>query len=379
MKRVLVTAGTVYGPLDANKLVGNRIRGIWATRFARYLAQWKTYDVTLLLPDIYPKESIPDFPYLKILKHEGFWDYQKLVLELAPQMNAAVMAAAVVNWIPETPYPGKMPTQNVGKRWLVPFILAPRVIDQVKMANPNLTLIGCKMTVGARDVDLIVAARDVIADARCTAVVANDMLRLKHKLVAYPDGAVFDFTLENRDSGDLFFKQLKELVDDDYFRTTETVQAIRIRADEAKLFDAIVDRYRKRFVPDGRTDHVLGSLAVRLESDSVLMSPRKKGNHFSSKDGIFVRNVFILPDNEVVTCGGKATRNAPLLFHHLNRYPEAHAVLHLHEQLDGVPTVPYAPPGSVRDSVRDGVAPVFNIDRHGFVAALDAHGEFLHA
>ncbi len=49
-------------------------------------------------------------------------------------------------------------------------------------------------------------------------------------------------------------------------------------------------------------------------------------------------------------------------------------VLHLHEQLPGVPTLPYGPPGTDRDNLRvlpDGVR-AFNIQGHGFVACLDS-------
>jgi len=51
---VLITAGGVYGRLDDNKLVGNRVRGIWACRFAGYLAS-KGHFVSLLVPDTMPK------------------------------------------------------------------------------------------------------------------------------------------------------------------------------------------------------------------------------------------------------------------------------------------------------------------------------------
>jgi len=37
--KVLITAGQVYGRLDDNKLVGNRVRGIWACRFTEHLAK----------------------------------------------------------------------------------------------------------------------------------------------------------------------------------------------------------------------------------------------------------------------------------------------------------------------------------------------------
>ena len=39
--------------------------------------------------------------------HTGYDSYREHCHQLAPKVDAAVMAAAVVNWIPETPFPGK--------------------------------------------------------------------------------------------------------------------------------------------------------------------------------------------------------------------------------------------------------------------------------
>ena len=95
-KKILITAGTVYGPLDDNKLVGNRVRGIWATRFARWLLH-RGHHVTLLVADI-QRSQINDYweqsfggnlprrestlgeahGSIDIRTHRGFWDYQEL-------------------------------------------------------------------------------------------------------------------------------------------------------------------------------------------------------------------------------------------------------------------------------------------------------------
>lgn len=379
-RRVLVTAGTVYGRLDSNKLVGNRVRGIWATRFAAFLVN-NGFDVTLLLPDTYPDPHLREVygfgkllpPNLTVVQHTGFWNYRDLVIEYAPGMDGMVLAAAVVNWIPEIPYEGKMPTKGVGDRISVPFILAPRVIDQVRKINPNVTLIGCKMTIGATADELKAAANELIASSRCAAVVMNDMKTGLHlKSVLHPDQAVIDFDLHN-DSGQ-FSAYLMELLRDRHFRTKEEIRSVWIPSDASKLFDFLVEKYRSRFVPAGQ-DRVFGSVAVRLRfGGDVLMSPREKGEHFTSKDAVVVSNV---EGQTVYTCGGKATLNAPLLYKFLLQHKAAHAVLHLHEQLPEESVQPYAPPGTVRDSIRSGQHSIFNIQGHGFIAALDENGEML--
>lgn len=373
-RNVLITAGTVYGPLDSNKLVGNRLRGIWATRLADFLDSQSTdFYVTLLLPDTHPPlEYSPR--RTKVVRHAGFWDYQKKVLELVPMMGSVVLAAGVVNWIPEKPFEGKMPTKGVGDRMNIPFILAPRVIDQVKKVNPDLTLIGCKMTIGATAEELRAAANELIVSARCNAVVMNDMKAgLHRKTLLYPDQASFDFDLK---AGlvSRFYEHLGFLLRDRHYRTKEEAGVGTVPPEAFALFDRIVDMYRSRFVPVGQ-NRVFGSLAVRLSfGGAALMSPREKGEHFTSKDAVVVSHV---EGETVYTNGGKATLNAPLLSHHLLKHPKARAVLHLHEQLPGADVQRYAPPGTIRDSIRPESNSIFNIEGHGFIATLDDEGAML--
>jgi hypothetical protein len=88
--------------------------------------------------------------------------------------------------------------------------------------------------------------------------------------------------------------------------------------------------------------------------------------HEQRDDGTWVESGSLVP---------KATMNALLLLRHLKQYPEAAAVLHLHEQLPNWPTAPYAPPGTVRDNLREIVLPIYNIEGHGCIIALDERGE----
>lgn len=421
--RILVTAGTVYGPLDDNKLVGNRVRGIWATLFARRLLR-RGHDVQLLVADV-QREQINDhwdrffsenededytrrslrLPYgsIETLTHKGFWDYREICYGLAHVNDAAVMAAAVVNWIPKAPFPGKMPTEGYGPgaEMNIPFILAPRVIDGMRKENPNLTLIGCKLTIGADRDTMLDAAYKTLVGAKCHAVIANDMRTLGTKTVLYPDRAAFDFDLKStEDAGRNFYKHLEAIICDEHFTTVGVhpanaygIDAVVDRTapayqDAEDLFDVIADRYRSRFVHKAaHNDHVFGSIAVRTGA-GALCSPREKIGPFNKRCAVDI----IAPTDDdlkdrcvrVIHHGvdrghalAKATMNATLLARHLQHNPVAMAVLHLHEQLPDVPTVPYAPPGTVRDNCREIVGPAYNIEGHGFVAALDAHGNII--
>jgi len=391
MKNVLITGGTVYGRLDDNKLVGNRIRGIWATRFARLLVE-NGNNVTLLLPDTYdlnllrtpcPPTRGGEIGTMTVVTHDGYQSYAEQCYALAPKMDAAVMAGAVVNWIPSMPIKGKMKTEGYaeGDCISVSFILAPRVIDRMKKLNPKLTLIGCKMTSGADPAETKRQAYGTLLKAHCNVVVANDLQSLKTKTLLYPDGHTQHFV----NDFDGMFKDLGTLIDDQFYRTEPQLADYRDAStgsldDAFRVFDAVVEKYRARFSkrpegPDG-PDRVFGSVAVRIDAERVLVSPREKGTMFSSQDSVVVASVN--PEARVIHTvrGKKATLNAPLLYRVLNAY-NARAVLHLHEEQSGWPASPYAPPGTVRDNDRTFVTPAFNITGHGFVAALDEKLEFL--
>jgi hypothetical protein len=423
-KRILITAGMVYGKLDANKTITNRIRGIWASLFARWLRD-RGHAVTLLVADM-QKEAInqilwdaqtPKFgspprnptPNLKgslnIRTHNGFNDYQEQCLMFAKIHDAAVLAGAVVNWIPAEPFEGKMPTKGYkpGDILNVPFVLAPRVIDKMRLENPKLTLIGCKMTVGADLSMMINAAYETLINAKCHAVVANDMQNgLRKKTVLYPDQAAFDFDVGS-DEGECFYQHLEAIILDEHYTTVgiPPLEACRKEVpnwtgpsyQEAEaLFDLIADKYRDRFVlKTSSSPYAFGAIAVRT-STGALCTIREKGQLFTSDSSVDVlwdslsdpmsRIVKVIQYERMVGTPApleKATMNAVLLLRHLAMFPKAAAVLHLHEQLENVPTMIYAPPGTVRDNLREIPGAGYNIEEHGCIVALDQYGEFYKA
>jgi hypothetical protein len=240
------------------------------------------------------------------------------------------------------------------------------------------------------------------------------MKGLRAKTVLYPDRAQFDFDI-GAEEGVNFYKHLEAVICDEHFTTVGV--APKQAYEEARLsnyryvngsyeecedlFDAIVDKYRLRFVHkvpiNGRVfnDWVFGSVAVRTGT-GALVSPREKSALFSKRDAIDVlyptdddlkqRRVRVIhhgmhemQDGKWVESGRpvpKASMNALLLLRHLQAHPSATAVLHLHEQLPDRPTVPYAPPGTVRDNLREiAHLPAYNIEGHGCVIALDERGE----
>ena len=78
---------------------------------------------------------------------------------------------------------------------------------------------------------------------------------------------------------------------------------------------------------------------------------------------------------KVYSAGGKASLNAPLLATCFDN-PAVDHIVHYHEQVEGLPTYPYAPPGTVRDSTRPNHTS-FNIAEHGCMLLFDNEGRML--
>ena len=146
---------------------------------------------------------------------------------------------------------------------------------------------------------------------------------------------------------------------------------------EAKvIFDRLVEENRSRFMPveGGR---VYGAIIVKAGVLGWLSSPREKGSQFTSADATLVTSLD-WPERLVYVAGVNASLNAPLLIKYAVLYG-LDAVVHFHEQIEGLPTLPYAPPGTERDNNRELPAGVlrdgFNIEGHGCVLPIYEYGE----
>ncbi len=381
-KRILVTAGPVYGRLDDNKLVSNRSRGIWAINFAHRMCE-EGHEVALLIPDVLKsKDWSQNVPGLEVLYHKGFEEYEQACYDLANSVDASVMAAAVLNWIPANPVKGKMNTKGYeeGDIIQIPFKLAPHVINQMRTTRCKC-VIGCKLLSGATLEELIDAAYGVLLKGRCSVVVANDLSDLKTKHLVFPDRSVMTF--KNDWKG--LYAQLQMLITDVHYRThTGGIGSEELEPYDVTIanieFDEIARKYRDRFTNWSKGDigHTFGAIAVHVANGVWLCSPRKKEPLFTSKDAVLVK--VNESTRTVLTLTGKATLNAPHMIG-MGEGHKAQAVLHLHEPLEGVDTLPYTPPGTVRDMRcawgPNGLPRAYNIEGHGFVACLDENNEII--
>lgn len=361
--KVLVTAGPVYAHLDDNKILSSLTRGLWAKKFADYLVMQGRHTVTTLF-------------------QMEYWKYRRECVNIAPDVDAAVMAAAVINYVPREPFEGKMPTDLDE----VEIVLrrAPYVIDEIRKINPRCKLIGCKLTSREPVESLVAKAQQLMDRTGAHAVIANDKSCLRVKRLCFPDGAVIPFD----DDFPSMYSAVNEMIRDRHYSTVMDGGQGMFCPDSNRLMVKLLERNSPKFKkPWAGGSKNFGSIAVRIgienKLDYAMMTPRMKSDAVDAFDCPTVtvndRNVVA-----VKTCGldrdvppRKATMNAPLLWDVLRQHPDAAGVVHLHEFDASAPILPYAPAGTVRDSLRGSLPRRFNIEHHGLVACVNWDGDFI--
>lgn len=383
MARILVTGGPVHTKLDAVKIITNRFKGGRMVMLAKAL-EAKGHTVTYLTS----KHTVPPHKlralgeghvHMAIATHDGFVDYMEKIELLAPQYDMVVLGAAVANLVPEPPWDvtQKFPSHDyeVGDKVMIPFRVAPRVINLVKEANPRVTLVGFKLLSGVTDTELLRAAYTITMDAKADLVVANDAERLDRKLLVTKERSV----IQANDEGLANF--LDQLARDEHYRTREEydyqvpegqpVGAItRIMKEAARRYERVRGYYEAVLENHGRCPQsglLFGCIATRSINDGFVCSSRGKTD---LKEFVHVAKVNHYA-REVCSIQGKASLNAPLLDNLFKAHPRAKAIVHTHRTDTDLPRLPWAPPGTVRDSRRDLPTTNFEIEHHGIFMILE--------
>lgn len=361
MKKILVTGGPVHAYLDDVKLITNRFKGGMMSLLAEMLCA-KDTEVTYLCAPSVGAERPHERDGLKVITHTGFDDYRSQVLALAPTMDAVVLGAAVANLIPAKRIVGKFPSHNYKPGDIVPleFMIAPRIIDDVKRVAPNTHLFGFKLLSGVPHEELIDAAYDIVLEAKATAVFANDAEKLEQKFAVTKERGVHPMNYRN------VARWIVEMINDEYYSTTFVRRApLTHRAEERVR--ALIAEYSDRFT---RTKQglIFGTVAIRYR-DGFITTGRGKRELDSLAHVVHVDHEtrVVFTANEA-----RASLNAPLLAC-LFENEDVETIVHFHDQVPGLVNEPYAPPGTRRDSRRTNTRS-FNITEHGCVLLFDREG-----
>ncbi len=408
--KILATGGPVHAHLDPVKIITNRFKGGMMAEIAGKLASSAVVTYLCTKGSVKPTGFVKDgVPCPEVVYHNGFEDYRAKVKELAPEMDAVVLGAAVVNLIPVKLYrhgmglPGigedvhqisdpvplplkeKFPSHDYkhGDRIFMEWTIAPRIIDEVKAVMKRTAhLFGFKLLAGQSHDELIRAAYEVLLESRATCVFANDASTKDSLLTKY--AVTKERGVHEMQLGDVADFILR-LLEDEYYKTfvcQEIAHKSVFEAQDkaAEECQSLIEKHRNEFVEvEGGLN--LGTVAVRIKDahsgiDGNSFMTTRRGKHELGKFGL-VKVGWVDHKRLQVNATSKATLNAPLLHWIFEMYSEVHSILHFHRQEIGLPTYPFAPPGTKRDSVRGLACKSFNIEGHGCFLLRNEKGEVI--
>jgi phosphopantothenate---cysteine ligase (CTP) len=366
-KRILITGGPVHAYIDAVKLVTNRFKGGRMAQMANDFVEQYECDVTYLCTrdSSQPKPH----PRMTVAYHDGFDDYREKVKRLAAQHTDVILGAAVANLIPANPIKGKFPSHHYKPGDIIPinFTIAPRIVDEVKAAAPYTNLFGFKLLAGVPHDELIHAAYETLLESGSMAVVAHDAKDLEKKYIVTKERGVHPIGNEG------LVAYLWSLMTDTYYRSIVappdefSADEGVFRSEVARWMDGMPELFTK--VEGGL---LFGTIAMRPLCDTEGFWTTARGKTELS-GAVHVKRVDHV-ERKVHTVRTKATLNAPLLDRIFRTLPNVQSIVHAHHQVPDLPTLPYAPPGSVRDTERT-ITGSFNIAEHGCFMLFDIEGK----
>lgn len=288
--RILITGGAIPAKLDSVKYITNRFKGGLAVKTAKAL-EALGHEVTFLCWKYSGIDANFSCPVIRI---EDINDYREKVLSF--EADAYILAAAVANLMPSTPYEKKFPSHlySVGEKFDIEFEISPRVIDEIKKIRPRATLIGYKLLDGS-DEELISASRKILHESKANLIFANNPATAKNrKLAVTQDGSCFEVTFDEH------IKLIHNLIGYKWYTTTVDTSLEFPKLTEEDMW--VIENYPKTNIDN----LIFGTFAVKKDEGFITTTRGKTGNGLC-----FVKEV----DHQSmkITANNKATLNTPLL------------------------------------------------------------------
>jgi hypothetical protein len=314
-----------------------------------------------------------DTPHLTCVHHNGIDDYMEIVKGLAHTHDAVILGAAVANLIPKNKIKGKFPSHNYKPGDTIPieFTIAPRIIDEVKKVNSDCLLFGYKLLSGVGYYELISAAYGVLLESKAVTVFANDAMDLMQKYAVTKERGVHP--MHNNQVAQWILDRLKEK----YYSTVMAKNhKITSEMEENKEYlRKLLCSHKCNFV-ETEEGYVFGSGAIRYAGARRHFVTTARGKN-ELEEFAFVDNIDHTKRKICCSTPMKASLNAPLFDSIFFTFPNVKQILHFHHQREDLITLPYATPGTDKDSVREKPGPSFNIEGHGCILSYDKLGKLI--
>jgi len=167
-KKILVTCGPTWVPIDDMRVISNRSTGEFGHVIAENLKKEGAV-ITLLEGPVTSTERPKGVRVLKFL----FFDELSNLLneELKNDYDIVIHAAAVSDYQPTHTYGSKISSEF--SRLTLNLTPAPKLIDNMKKINPKIFLVGFKLESSIEKEHMMVKAQNLMKRADCDLVIAN--------------------------------------------------------------------------------------------------------------------------------------------------------------------------------------------------------------
>ena len=176
-KRILITAGPTWVPIDSVRVISNTASGETGILLAEDFARMKA-KVTLMLGPvgaccISKKIKVVNFKFFDELK-------AKLTREIkSGKYDTIIHSAAVSDYRPQKFYGDKV--RSGLKRWRLSLVPTEKLISRIKRINPSLFLVGFKFEPAAGKEKLVKEAKALLIQEKADLIVANTVNKGHYK------------------------------------------------------------------------------------------------------------------------------------------------------------------------------------------------------
>ena len=169
-KKVLVTCGPTWVPLDSVRVISNLSTGTLGQNIARDF-QKSGAKVTLIEGPVAKPLTAKS---LRVLKFRYFHELSVLLKnELGKKYDICIHAAAVADY--KLKRPGKTKWRSHCKSLRLELVPTKKIIQQIRRSAPDLFLVGFKLEPGINKTKAVAKTRGVFKDGKCDLVVANSV------------------------------------------------------------------------------------------------------------------------------------------------------------------------------------------------------------
>lgn len=167
-KRILITAGPTWVPIDKVRVIGNIATGETGILLAKKLKNLGA-KVTLLLG---PIGTCSLDKKINLIRFKYFDELKKIIVrELkSKKYDMVIHSAAVSDFRPRQKIKGKLPSD---RSYSLKFVPLPKIIKDIRRLAPKTKVVMFKLESGVSDTILIGRAKKSLANADADFVVAN--------------------------------------------------------------------------------------------------------------------------------------------------------------------------------------------------------------